>query len=396
MGKDRTYSSYGTGYDPKAVEHDLKLISWLMHGKRQLTMQLAQEIYYKIKNENLAFQSDTGKDFLDKLQKNMTAVQMQEIDRIVRRKKLRKQNRKRLLRINRRIAVAMSAMALVLSVVFLNWSLLMDLRTNYQAKKLQARINAQEIAVKAEGVAGADAEKEAGQKINENAEQNMPVPENQNAVSLSAHNGSDLSGAVKTEVMGKFTELYKENPDFAGWLRIPGTKIDYPVMSRNGDNNYYLDKNFEQQPDKNGLLVLDYRSDVTAGQEDLQNLIIYGHNMRTGVMFGTLKNYKDKAFCAEHMMIRFDTLYEECEYRVVAAMLAEVEYEDEDVFRYYDAIDISTEENFNAFQENIMSNALYVTDETIAYGDTCLILSTCDNYKEDGRFVVIAKKTERE
>ncbi len=92
------------------------------------------------------------------------------------------------------------------------------------------------------------------------------------------------------------------------------------------------------------------------------------------------------------MTISFDTLYEECEYRVVAAMLGSVAYEDEDVFRYYDAIDISTEEAFNAFRENIMGNAIYTTDESIEYGDSCLILSTCDNYKEDGRFVVVAKK----
>jgi sortase B len=73
-------------------------------------------------------------------------------------------------------------------------------------------------------------------------------------------------------------------------------------------------------------------------------------------------------------------------------MLGSVAYEDEDVFRYYDAIDISTEEAFNAFRENIMGNAIYTTDESIEYGDSCLILSTCDNYKEDGRFVVVAKK----
>ncbi len=109
-------------------------------------------------------------------------------------------------------------------------------------------------------------------------------------------------------------------------------------------------------------------------------------------MFGTLKNYKEKSFCDEHMTIRFDTLYEESEYRVVAAMLSGVAYEDEDVFRYYDAIDLSTEENFKAFQENVLSNAIYTTEETFVYGDTCLILSTCDNYKEDGRFVLVAKK----
>ena len=111
-------------------------------------------------------------------------------------------------------------------------------------------------------------------------------------------------------------------------------------------------------------------------------------------MFGTLKKYKDKQFCEEHPTIRFSSLFEENEYKVVAAMLSEVAYADEDVFRYYDAIDMSTEQDFEAFHDNISQNALYMLDD-IAYGDSCLILSTCDKYKEDGRFVVIAKKIQK-
>lgn len=376
MGNNRNYGDYNTGYDPEAVEHDLQMIRQLMHGKRQLTMHLAQEIYYRIKQEKIEFQSETGEDFLTSLYENMTDEQIRQINRTIRIKRQRKQNTKRLLKINRQIAITMSVIVLIASIVCINWSLFMDLRTNYQTKKLLAKINTQE-------------------DISVNTDEAIPREDSvASADTQIIQQGNDETSASLSGgpvVMGKFTQLYEENHDFAGWLRIPGTKIDYPVMSREGDNNYYLDKNFEGQKDKNGLLILDYRNDVTA---DRQNLIIYGHNMRTGVMFGTLKNYKEKAFCEEHMTIRFDTLYEECEYRVVAAMLGSVAYEDEDVFRYYDAIDISTEENFNAFKENVMSNAIYTTDVTITYGDSCLILSTCDNYKEDGRFVVIAKKIE--
>lgn len=254
----------------------------------------------------------------------------------------------------------------------------MDLRTNYQTKKLQAKI--------------LDTSETDSEQLNT---QHQTTAEKQDAAVQTAQQEPVQSEEQSKEtavMLPKFTQLYEENPDFTGWLRIPGTKIDYPVMTRSGDNNYYLDKNFEQQHDKNGLLILDYRNDIenTAGVP--QNFIIYGHNMRTGVMFGTLKNYKEKTFCDEHRTIRFDTLYEESEYRVVAAMLSGVAYEDEDVFRYYDAIDTSTEENFNVFRENVLGNAIYTTEETLEYGDTCLILSTCDNYKEDGRFVLVAKK----
>lgn len=382
MGNYREmYNSYSTGYDPKAVEHDLQLISQLTHGisgKKKMTMHQAQEIYYKIKKDNICFQSETGENFLSSLYESMTDAQRQQIDRAIQRKRQKKQNRKQLLLINRKIACVVSAVVLISCIVCINWNLLMDLRTNYQTKKLQAKILD-------------TSETDSGQ-LNT---QHQTTAEKQDAAVQTAQQEpvqSEEQSKETTVMLPKFTQLYEENPDFTGWLRIPGTKIDYPVMTRSGDNNYYLDKNFEQQHDKNGLLILDYRNDIenTAGVP--QNFIIYGHNMRTGVMFGTLKNYKEKTFCDEHRTIRFDTLYEESEYRVVAAMLSGVAYEDEDVFRYYDAIDTSTEENFNVFRENVLGNAIYTTEETLEYGDTCLILSTCDNYKEDGRFVLVAKK----
>lgn len=382
MGNYREmYNSYSTGYDPKAVEHDLQLISQLTHGisgKKKMTMHQAQEIYYKIKKDNICFQSETGENFLSSLYESMTDAQRQQIDRAIQRKRQKKQNRKQLLSINRKIACVVSAVVLISCIVCINWNLLMDLRTNYQTKKLQAKILD-------------TSETDSGQ-LNT---QPQTTAEKQDAAVQTAQQEpvqSEEQSKETTVMLPKFTQLYEENPDFTGWLRIPGTKIDYPVMTRSGDNNYYLDKNFEQQHDKNGLLILDYRNDIenTAGVP--QNFIIYGHNMRTGVMFGTLKNYKEKTFCDEHRTIRFDTLYEESEYRVVAAMLSGVAYEDEDVFRYYDAIDTSTEENFNVFRENVLGNAIYTTEETLEYGDTCLILSTCDNYKEDGRFVLVAKK----
>ncbi len=382
MGNYREmYNSYSTGYDPKAVEHDLQLISQLTHGisgKKKMTMHQAQEIYYKIKKDNICFQSETGENFLSSLYESMTDAQRQQIDRAIQRKRQKKQNRKQLLSINRKIACVVSAVVLISCIVCINWNLLMDLRTNYKTKKLQAKI--------------LDTSETDSEQLNT---QHQTTAEKQDAAVQTAQQEPVQSEEQSKEtavMLPKFTQLYEENPDFTGWLRIPGTKIDYPVMTRSGDNNYYLDKNFEQQHDKNGLLILDYRNDIenTAGVP--QNFIIYGHNMRTGVMFGTLKNYKEKTFCDEHRTIRFDTLYEESEYRVVAAMLSGVAYEDEDVFRYYDAIDTSTEENFNVFRENVLGNAIYTTEETLEYGDTCLILSTCDNYKEDGRFVLVAKK----
>ena len=116
----------------------------------------------------------------------------------------------------------------------------MDLRTNYQTKKLQAKI----ISEKEAANAAADSKPDVLAAVDESTESQ----ESAEQVSDTAEALAVTSGEY--EIMSKFTQLHEENADFAGWLRIPGTKIDYPVMSREGDNNYYLDKNFEQKPDK--------------------------------------------------------------------------------------------------------------------------------------------------
>ncbi len=419
------YGSYSEGYDPKAVEHDLLTIRQLMKGRKKITMQLAQEIYYKIKSENIQFHSDTGEDFLHKLLQNMTQAQIQKIDKNVQRKKQRRNQKKQLLWINKKIIVGMFTIQLILCVVFLNWNLILDFRTNYETSRLQAKIGSQNTDFAKKGTeqevqnaevgttqepqrTGTEQERQTAAGTKQEAQQTEAEQEGQAINTGTTQSSQQMIQSANAQVnqnektaaeqenskitptiLEKFRVLYHENPDFAGWLKIGGTKIDYPVMSRAGDNNYYLDKNFTHQKDKNGLLILDYRSDVLA---EKQNIIIYGHNMRTGVMFGTLKQYKDKNFCEAHPTIQFDSLYEEGEYQVVAALLSEVAYEDEDVFRYYDAIDISTEESFQAFKNNIYQNAIYTIGDELQYGDSCLVLSTCDNYKEDGRFVVVAKK----
>ena len=382
MGNNRAFEAYSIGYDPDAVEHDLQIISQLTRGmtgsKKKLTMQQAQAIYYRIKEEDIQFRSNMGEEFLLNLYENMTDAQIQQINSEIRRKRQRKQSRRQLVRINRKIAAAVSAVVLVSSILCINWSLLMDLRTNYQTKKLQEKVIVQADSLSADGL------------------DTLPSSdENEGAAPPSDGNGAGIeeNSASSSEILLKFTQLYSENQDFAGWLRIPGTKIDYPVMSREGDNNYYLDKNFEQQHDKNGLLILDYRSSIQGGTVlGGQNLIIYGHNMKDGSMFGNLDQYQEQTFYQEHPFIQFHTLYEERTYQVLAVFYSQVYQKDENVFKYYQFYQANTEAEFWDFYENIMTSSLITSDVTATFGDTFLTLSTCAYHVEDGRFVVVAKR----
>ena len=363
------------------MEADMQTMRLLMKGNAHLTSGLAAQVYYRIQMENIRFESMVGLDFLDRVVDAMSEDQLRKIRAQISMEKRKASNREKLSRTNKGMIVFIFAAVFAICVVYLNWNIFLDMKTNYAAYQLQERMAEAERTARIEGLwKDKKAQEEELKRIQDEqtALASVTIGENEKE--------------IQPEILSKFKDLYADNPDFRGWLKIDGMKIDYPVMTRAGDNDYYLDKNFEGEKDKNGLLILDYRCDLLSGA---QNFIIYGHNMRSGVMFGTLKNYKDKAFCEQHPIIQFDTLYEEAEYKVVAAMLSEVAYADEDVFRYYDAIDMSTEESFNAFYKNISEKALYTTGETLAYGDSCLILSTCDRYKEDGRFVVIAKKIQK-
>ncbi|MCM1388548.1 MAG: class B sortase [Bacillus sp. (in: Bacteria)] len=189
-------------------------------------------------------------------------------------------------------------------------------------------------------------------------------------------------------MLDKFIELYPVNHEMVGWLSIPGTVIDYPVMQCE-DNEYYLHHSFYGEEDKYGCLFVKDIADVnTPGT----NFIIYGHNMKDGSMFGMLDEYGNEAFYDEHTTLEFDTLYEERTYEIMAVFRSQVYQEDEDVFKYYQFYQADTEEEFSRFYENVMTASLYETGVTAAYGDTFLMLSTCAYHEEDGRLVVVAKR----
>ena len=122
------------------------------------------------------------------------------------------------------------------------------------------------------------------------------------------------------------------------------------------------------------------------------NLIIYGHNMKSGAMFGGLKQYLEDSYISEHETIQFDTIYERQTYQVIAVCLSEVGYQDEGAYRYYNFIDAESEEEFQAFMGNIRTCAVYDKTQDVTKSDSLLTLSTCNSYVEDGRLFVVAKK----
>ncbi len=203
--------------------------------------------------------------------------------------------------------------------------------------------------------------------------------------------------AVETEseetVPNPYAELFARNEDMAAWLVVDGTVIDYPVMQTMEDENYYLERDFDGNADKSGCLILDTDSSLEA--EGTTNLIIHGHNMKAGTMFGSLTDYESEDYCREHSHITLYTETEARQYEVIAVFRSQVYYPDDQVFKYYNFFRASTEEEFHYFYDNIKKLSLYDTGVTAQLGDSFLTLSTCAYHVEDGRFVVVAREVSR-
>lgn len=190
------------------------------------------------------------------------------------------------------------------------------------------------------------------------------------------------------DILAEYEAIYNKNKKLIGWIKIDDTLIDYPVM-QTVNNEYYLDHNFNQEEDRNGCIFMDYQCDVIKGCD---NIILYGHHMKSGKMFGTLNKYSQKAYFEEHPTIQFDTIYEKGTYQVMYVFRSKV-YSEEDVnFKYYQFINAGSEKEFNSYIHEMSALSLYDTGVTAAYGDELLTLSTCDYQETEGRFVVVAKR----
>ena len=204
-------------------------------------------------------------------------------------------------------------------------------------------------------------------------------------------------------ILLEYEELYNQNNDMIGWLKIDDTVIDYPVMQTMDDEQYYLNRNFEKESDDNGCLIMDTDSVVGEGtrefgyvesKEPSSNLIIHGHNMKSGNMFGNLDLYEDEAYGKEHNIICFDSLYEKREYELISVFYSQVFYQYEEVFKFYKFFQADTQEEFDDWYNNIKEMSLYDTGVEAELGDEFITLSVCAYHVEDGRFVVVGKRIE--
>lgn len=183
--------------------------------------------------------------------------------------------------------------------------------------------------------------------------------------------------------------LYEKNPDFAGWIKIEDTDIDFPVMFTPEDEEKYIYANFEGKYDWNGTPFVGRRSSF---DPETQVISIYAHNKIYGGMFHELLEYDKEEYWKDHRYVSFKTLYEDRTYEVFAAFSDRIYLDTDDVFKFYQFADPQTEEEFNEGIAYFKEHSLYDTGVEVEYGDKLLMLITCSYRHRYGRYVVMAKE----
>ena len=170
--------------------------------------------------------------------------------------------------------------------------------------------------------------------------------------------------------------LREMNPDYIAWLTVPDTEIYYPVVKR--DNSYYLYHDFMQQSNSHGAIFMDESCSRDDGV-----ILLHGHHMKDGTMFGGLKKYKREKFRQEHEIIYLDWGNGDEPYRVFAAAL--IDLTDEEYFHYNElpGADGDTQE----YLRELKRNSFWYDDSTEIDGQVVL-LSTCEYGTAQQRLVI--------
>lgn len=185
------------------------------------------------------------------------------------------------------------------------------------------------------------------------------------------------------DILPEMRELAQRNPDTVGWISISGT-VHLPVVFR--DNTFYLDHDFTGAKNASGALFLDENSPISA---DTQNLLIHGHSMNDGSMFGILTHYRKLEFLRQHPMISFSTLWEKESYAVFAVLLVSSRVEDEDYFNYFDHAAFPSDGAFADYVRELQRRSKFEIPVDVDPNDALLTLSTCI---DDDRLVVVARR----
>ena len=174
--------------------------------------------------------------------------------------------------------------------------------------------------------------------------------------------------------------LHAMNPDCIGWLSIPGTIVSYPLMYTPSDPQAYLHHSFYGAYSASGTPFLDYRCNTAC-----DNLIVYGHNMSNGSMFGSLKHYRTKTYLNAHTIIVLELGNVTYTFQIFAVSTVDRANE------WYSFHDALTMEQYHTAVQELADSAEILVTPLPEDGTKLLTLSTCTGATKNERLIVVAK-----
>lgn len=191
-----------------------------------------------------------------------------------------------------------------------------------------------------------------------------------------SENADDAVPADDAAAASAYAALTQINEDATGWIKIPGTNIDHPVVQCD-DNAYYLNHSFEGQRSAHGCVFMDYRC-----HSDIRHIVVYGHHMKDGTMFGLLPQFELESYYQTHSTITLNLWGRLSQWQIFS-----VNSTDDSLM----PVEFADDKAFDDFIQGLKNVSLYDTGIDVTSNDTVLTLSTCDGSSRE-RFVVHAKR----
>ena len=185
------------------------------------------------------------------------------------------------------------------------------------------------------------------------------------------------------EALPEMARLREENRDLVGWLTIDGV-LDLPVVYR--DNSYYLTHDFSGEKNAAGTIFLDVDHRFSARA---CNLLLHGHNMKDGSMFGHLIRYTDLDYLKRHPVIEFSTLWQKERYVIIAVMRVSLDSRNASFFNYFSYPAFAGDDEYRRYVRGAQLASLFAIPVVAEPSDALLTLSTCI---DDDRLVILARR----
>ena len=201
----------------------------------------------------------------------------------------------------------------------------------------------------------------------------------------------DMPIAVDTPIervlQSQFEALYAQNSDLIGWIKMADS-VDYPVLYR--DNSFYMDHDFYGQYSQAGSIFLDARNGMYMNDSAM---LIYGHNMRSGEMFGDLDEYRETKYLCKYPIISLQSAWESepRQYVLISLFDASMNKSDPSYIRIIRTA-FDSDEDKQAFIDEMRARSVYDIPLEADAGDQLLTLVTCSYTYDNGRFLLFARE----